>query len=556
MSGVSLVGSDAPWPLAHFRQTSQKGRVAARRENPRKMRTVLRKAILIRVIADSVLIHLAVLIAMLVRAVNVVIRNPQMGAPELRQMFLEYVEMYIPNALLLTACGIGAFLLNGFYTYGRAYAPRAKGLLILRCVTLAYLFYGACAFGLSTGLNVPNVAHVRWDGGLSVTLWFTCWALTVLLIGGARLWSVGWAALKQAEKILDVEPERAVKSVLLVGGGGYIGSALIPKLVEKGIKVRLLDRMIYGTSAIESFLQNGQVELMREDFRQIDHVVRAVQGMDAVVHLGALVGDPACDLDENLTIEINLMATRMIAEVAKGSGVSRFVFASTCSVYGASDELLDENSQLNPVSLYARTKIACERFLFRMSSDTFGATCLRFGTIYGFSGRTRFDLVINLLTAKACREKKITLFGGDQWRPFLHVDDAALSVLKTLEAPLDAVRDQIFNVGSNAQNYTLEQAGRLIAEQVEGSEVVEMGTSEDRRNYRVDFSKIQRVLNFEPQWSLAQGIAQVKEAVMSGQVEDYQSPQYSNVKSLMELPNLKAEESDWAKRAIEETAWR
>ena len=150
-----------------------------------------------------------------------------------------------------------------------------------------------------------------------------------------------------------------------------------------------------------------------------------------------------------------------------------------------------------------------------MSSDTFGATCLRFGTIYGFSGRTRFDLVINLLTAKACQEKKITLFGGDQWRPFLHVDDAALSVLKTLEAPLDAVRDQIFNVGSNAQNYTLEQAGRLIAEQVEGAEVVEMGTSEDRRNYRVDFSKIQRVLNFEPQWSLAQGIAQVKEAVTS-----------------------------------------
>ncbi len=520
------------------------------------MRTVLRKAILIRVIADTVLVHAAVFVAMLMRAVNLVNRNPQMGAAELRQMFLEYVEMYIPNALLLTACCVGAFLINGFYTYGRAYAPQAKGFLILRCVTLAYLFYGACAFGLSTGFNIPNIMQVRWGGGLSVTLWLTCWALTILFVAGARLWSVGWTALKQAEKLLDVEPERSVQKVLLVGGGGYIGSALIPKLVEKGMKVRLLDRMMYGTSPIEPFLESGQVELMREDFRQIDHVVRAVQGMDAVVHLGALVGDPACDLDEDLTIEINLMATRMIAEVAKGSGVSRFVFASTCSVYGASDELLDENSKLNPVSLYARTKIVCERLLFRMSSDTFGAVCLRFGTIYGFSGRTRFDLVINLLTAKACREKKITLFGGDQWRPFLHVDDAALSVLKALEAPLDAVRDQIFNVGSNEQNYTLEQAGRLIAEQVEGAEVVEMGTSEDRRNYRVDFSKIRRVLGFEPKWSLAEGIAQVKEAVLSGRVEDYQSAQYSNVKSLMELPTLKAGESDWAKRALEETAWR
>lgn len=520
------------------------------------MRTVLRKAILIRVVADTVLIHAAVFVAMLVRAVNLVVRNPQMGAGELQQKFLEYVEMYIPNALLLTACCLGAFLLNGFYTYGRAYAPRAKGLLILRSVTLAYLFYGACVFALSTGLNIPSVMWVRWDGGLSVTLWLTCWALTVLFIAGARLWSVGWVALKQAERLMEVEPERAVAKVLLVGGGGYIGSALIPKLVEKGIKVRVLDRMMYGISPIEAFLKDGQVELLREDFRQIDHVVRAVQGMDAVVHLGALVGDPACDLDEELTIEINLMATRMVAEVAKGSGVSRFVFASTCSVYGASDELLDENSKLNPVSLYARTKIACERLLFRMSSESFGATCLRFGTIYGFSGRTRFDLVINLLTAKACREKKITLFGGDQWRPFLHVDDAALSVVKTLEAPLDAVRDQIFNVGSNAQNYTLEQAGRIIAEQVEGAEVVEMGTSEDRRNYRVDFSKIQRVLGFEPKWTLAEGVAQVKEALLSGRVEDYQSSKYSNVKSLMELSNLKAEESDWAKRAMEETAWR
>lgn len=522
------------------------------------MRTRLRKEILIRILADCLLIALTVGFGVGLRAINLVLRNPLWGAGELRQSMLETGEMYVTNVLLIIACCIGLFLSSGLYTYARTYTPLSKAFVIVRSVTVAYLLYGAFVFGLSAGVNIPNFVQLRWDGGFSSTLWLTCWAFTVVTINASRLWSVAWIALKQAERLLDVEPEKVVRKVLLVGGGGYIGSALIPKLVEKGFTVRVLDRMIYGMSPVEPFLASGKVELVREDFRQIDHVVRAVQGMDAVVHLGALVGDPACDLDEELTIEINLMATRMIAEVAKGCGVSRFVFASTCSVYGASDEMLDENSKLNPVSLYARTKIACETLLQRMANDTFAPVLLRFGTIYGFSGRTRFDLVINLLTAKACREKTITLFGGDQWRPFLHVEDAALGVLKALEAPLDVVRGQIFNVGSNEQNFTLEQAGRIIAERVEGAQVVEMGTSEDRRNYRVNFSKIQRTLGFEPAWTLEAGVDQVKEAVLSGRVVDYQSSEYSNVKSLIEegLPNLKGGQADWARRAIEETAWR
>ena len=159
------------------------------------------------------------------------------------------------------------------------------------------------------------------------------------------------------------------------------------------------------------------------------------------------------------------MATRMIAEVAKGSGVGRFIFASTCSVYGTSrrwKEILDERSALNPVSLYARSKIACEKVLHKMADDQFAPVIVRFGTVYGLSGRTRFDLVVNLLTAKAVIDHEITVMGGDQWRPFLHVDDAARAVFMALEAAPALVANQVFNVGADDQNYTISQVGEIL----------------------------------------------------------------------------------------------
>ncbi|MCE7871507.1 SDR family oxidoreductase, partial [bacterium CPR1] len=273
-------------------------------------------------------------------------------------------------------------------------------------------------------------------------------------------------------------------------------------------------------------------------------------------HLGAIVGDPACALDEELTIEVNLMATRMIAEVAKGCGVRRFVFASTCSVYGASDELLDESSALNPVSLYARSKIASERVLMSLADPGFSPTCLRFGTIFGLSGRTRFDLVVNLLAAKAVLDGEITVYGGDQWRPFLHVDDAALSVLLTLEAPLAVVRNEVFNVGCDEQNYTLDQIGRLIQAQEPGARIISSGQDSDRRNYRVNFRKIRNLLGFVPGFTLEQGIAQVIQAIRRGGVTDYRDSKYSNVKVLIEEgpSRLVLRQNSWAHQLIQEAA--
>jgi nucleoside-diphosphate-sugar epimerase len=281
-----------------------------------------------------------------------------------------------------------------------------------------------------------------------------------------------------------------------------------------------------------------------------------MRGVDAVIHLGAIVGDPACELDSELTIEINLMATRMIAEVAKGSGVQRFLFASTCSVYGVSDDILDEHSNLNPVSLYAKSKIASEKVLMAMADHSFAPTILRFGTIYGLSGRTRFDLVVNLLAAKAVIDQKITICGGEQWRPFLHVDDAALGVLKTLDAPLSLVGQNVFNVGSDEQNYTIEQVGELVRSIVPGSEIVNLGADRDARDYRVSFKKIRQSLDFSPRWELEQGITQVVNVVMSGGVRDYRDPIHSNVRFLNEhgIVSLIPQGSHWAHELINEAS--
>jgi nucleoside-diphosphate-sugar epimerase len=180
--------------------------------------------------------------------------------------------------------------------------------------------------------------------------------------------------------------------------------------------------------------------------------------------------------------------------------------------------------------------------------------CLRFGTIFGLSGRTRFDLVVNLLAAKAVLDGEITIYSGGQWRPFLHVDDAALSVQLALEAPLPAVRNQVFNVGCNEQNYTLDQVGVLIQRQVPHARIVNMGQDSDQRNYRVNFNKIKNMFGFQPSFSLEQGIAQVIDAIHRGEVQDYRDSKYSNVKLLSEEgpSRLIPRQNGWAHELIRE----
>lgn len=323
--------------------------------------------------------------------------------------------------------------------------------------------------------------------------------------------------------------------VLVIGGAGYVGSALVERLLHAGMEVSVLDAMHFGEEALGKVIAHPNLTLIREDFRHVEALTRAMSGVGSVVHLGGLVGDPACAVDPDLTVDINVTATKLVGEIAKAQGVKRLVFSSSCSVYGACDEVVEETSHFNPQSLYARSKVASEVVLGALNDRNFAVTCLRFATIYGFSGRTRFDLVVNLLCAKAVREDVITVFGPDQWRPFVHVDDVARAIVTTLQAPVGLVAGEAFNVGSNAQNYTLGEVAELINRQVPDARIVADVDCADRRNYRVCFDKIRTRLGFEPAWTLERGIAQVVSVVRSNRVGHYTLPTYSNVLYLKAL---------------------
>lgn len=497
----------------------------------------------LRMGADAVMLQLALAAALAVTfARRLVNFENELPPPDL---LLNYIEYWAQSGWLIALVTLTVFYLMGIYTYGRFYQGRYRALTVLQGVAQSYLIFAVAVHLFSGRSLMPNLGMPR--GTIVLAGVFSA-----ILIVGSRIWSELWDKIVHVERSRMMQPKKvAGRTVLVIGGAGYIGSALLPKLLEKGYRVRLLDLMVFGEEPIAQVAHHPNLEVVYGDFRHVECVVEAMRGVDAVIHLGAIVGDPACSLDEDLTIDVNLSATRMIGELAKAAGIERFIFASTCSVYGACDETLDERSMVRPISLYGQTKLASERILRRMADDRFKPTIVRFATIYGLSGRTRFDLVVNLLTAKAKIDGKITISGGSQWRPFVHVDDAAEAVARILDASQDIVGNQIFNVGSNDQNYTILQIGEMVHEQVISAELLVNEEDTDRRNYRVDFSQLRNLVGFEPKWTVERGIRQVLEAIANGEVEDYAEARYSNVKFLTESAAASQVRRNWAKNLIE-----
>ena len=510
------------------------------------LRKYLRLNVLVRMAADAVMVNAALFLSLIGRYVWLVGVLGTGGSTQ--DVLREHIVAYVETFWLLTIVSLVVFSLNGFYSYGRFYQHRFKALIVAQAVSLSYLIFAFSVFLFWDLVSLPR------------SILIPAWLMTVvLLIGSRALLEVWRRVVWSGERIRPPKPDPAAKagSLLVVGGAGYIGSALLPKLLERGYHVRVVDLLLYGIEPIRHVLSHPNLELVRADFRQVDAMVKAMRGVDAVIHLGGIVGDPACELDQDLTIEVNLVATRMLAEVARGSGVRRFLFASSCSVYGAGDEMLDEYSSLGPLSLYAKSKLASERALQVMVGDDFAPVILRFGTVYGLSGRTRFDLVVNLLTAKAVTDGEILVLNGDQWRPFVHVDDTAHAVSLALEAPVSLVRGQIFNVGSRQQNQTIRAVGMLIQGKVPTAKLIEAREESDLRNYRVKFDKIRRMLGFAPRWTLEEGIQQVINALRSGRILDYRDPEYSNVRLLdggsRDVAEALRSEGGWARRLLTET---
>ena len=440
-------------------------------------------------------------------------------APNLERIEEAFKALYLQNILLSVSLGIVVFAFFGFYTHTRTYQNRYKFLVIINAVSLTFL------------VEVLLYSYVFRLGPVPRGVMLLAWFFSLLIIGGSRaLKSYVTKTFSIARKAADVN--REIKNVLVIGGAGYIGSVLTRKLLEAGYRVRVLDSLFFGDAAVRNFLSNPEFELLRADFRHVESLVKSMRGIDAVVHLAGLVGDPACTINTDLTTEINYAATRMLIEVCKGAGVNRLLLASTCSVYGASEFLRDERSVPNPISLYGQTKLASERVILQSRTPTLHPTVLRLATVFGISPRPRFDLVVNLLTARAVTEGKVTIFNDDQWRPFIHVSDVARAFLSVLQAPPNSVSGEVFNVGSYKLNYSLGEVAEKIRQQIPEL-VVEHKENLDKRNYRVSFDKIHSDLGFVCATGLEVGVEEIKKTIESGLVKNYRDSIFSNYEHLL-----------------------
>jgi len=462
-----------------------------------------------RMLTDLVLVNTSMILAFVLwyftRVGILGLQDAARTAETFRAFVFTYWMFWSCLALLI-------FLLSGFYTRSRGYASRYKAWVIFQAVSLFVVLFVFADYLFFRGDLVPR--------GVAVLGWL----LVLVTVGGSRLARNVIVYRFGAEPTLPVPK---VRRVLVLGGAGHIGSHLIPELLSRGYKVRILDAFLFGEKGVAKLRGNPEVEIIHGDIRDVTAVVGAMKDCSSVIHLAAIVGDPACEVDRLLTIEINRVATRLLIEVAKGYGVQRFVFASTCSVYGASDHLMDEHSLPHPISTYAQTKLDSEKLLLKEKSSHFYPTILRLGTIFGVSDRMRFDLVVNLLVGRAATSGSITIFNGHQWRPFLHCRDAARAFSICLDADTEVVSGQIFNVGSDRLNHQLDDIGKEISE-ILPSGKVEFVNNEDRRNYRVAFGKIRSQLGFDCEITLSEGVREIFEFVRSQRMKDIDSTEYSN----------------------------
>ncbi len=318
--------------------------------------------------------------------------------------------------------------------------------------------------------------------------------------------------------------------VLLFGGAGYLGSILTNELLGRGYSVRLFDSFIFGDQSINHLRENNNLECIKGDIRDIKKVSDAMEGVDAVIHLVGIVGETACNKEPKTAIEVNLVATQAIAGLCKYHKIKRFMFASSDSAYGIKEGIMqEEDNELNPISSYACHKMISEKdILSLIDDDGFSPCILRMATLYGVSYRMRFDLIMNILVKHAVLNKKISIFGGKQWRPLVHVRDAAEAYIRCLETPTSLIKGQIFNVGSNEQNYQICQLGRLVQDAMPEIKIETIDKPPDLRDYHVSFDKIGRVLNHNVRWGIKDGIMEIRKSIEKGTFGDCTDKRFYN----------------------------
>ena len=307
-------------------------------------------------------------------------------------------------------------------------------------------------------------------------------------------------------------------NILVTGGAGYVGSVTIPELVNSGHNVKCLDRFFFGMDYLSQKQFENKVELIKDDIRTFEPKI--LDDVDVVMDLAALSNDPVGDLDPTKTYEINHLGRARVAKLSKERGVGKYILASSASIYGQQEEIVDENASIKPLTAYSKANRKAEESALPLNDDNFTVTALRFSSVYGISPRMRFDTAVNVMVLDLFNKGKITVRGQGNKRPFVHILDVARAYEVVINASKEKIGGQIFNVGSDEQNYEMGQLAKEITDGVGEECQLELEDSPDHRSYTASFSKIRETLNFVPNYTVKQGAKEIYEALKSGALKE------------------------------------
>ena len=326
----------------------------------------------------------------------------------------------------------------------------------------------------------------------------------------------------------------SIRRVLVTGGAGYVGSVLVPKLLAAGYQVRVLDLFLFGSHVLDAVQDHPGLEQIKGDMRERAVLERALPGCEAVIHLACISNDPSFELDPHLGKSINYDCFPLLVKLAKDSGVRRFVYASSSSVYGVKqEENVTEALALEPLTDYSKFKALCEDVLHKERVPGFTTLILRPATVCGYSPRLRLDLTVNILTNHAVTNRMIKVFGGKQMRPNIHIADMTDLYVRTLEWPDAQIDGRVYNAGY--ENHRVAEIAETVR-QIVGPDVrVETSPTDDNRSYHISSEKIRRELGFEPRYGVADAVRDLRDAFAAGKVPNAMSdPLYYNIKVMQQ----------------------
>ena len=306
--------------------------------------------------------------------------------------------------------------------------------------------------------------------------------------------------------------------ILVTGGAGYVGSVLIPSLIDKGFFVKCLDRFFFGAEFLSQKKFQKNIELIKDDIRWFDPTI--LNDVDFVLDLAALSNDPAGELNPSKTFEINHKGRNRVAKLSKEYGVKRYILASSASIYGQQDHIADEKSSVKPLTAYSKANYNAEIDNLLLNDESFTVTALRFASVYGSSPRMRFDTAVNKMVLDAYNKRKISVSGRENKRPFVFIKDAVKAYFTVLNAKKEKIEGEIFNVGSNEQNYKMDDLANQIVDSIEKPCDIDFQETNDHRSYFATFEKIENILGFKTDYGIKEGIREIYQALTGGVISD------------------------------------